>query len=311
MNLPSKWQFYKPEFEYQKGFDDAIEAWAGHIFFSYDLVRNLQPQTIAELGTYKGTSLYSYSQAIKDAKLDTKVFAVDSWEGDDQTGFYGEEIYNHVQKMKSEYYPNVNVELMKMYFDDALSKFEDKSIDLLHIDGLHTYAAVKHDYDTWAPKVKDNGIIMFHDTMVTELEIFGKTEKYGVGELWEELKAANPDATYINFEHNFGLGVMFKDPEMAKLLDTDFLALMVEYYRAKGCDMVNRKKLETANKQLKDLQDDKLALIHEVERVGKMANEMRTYAESLQTQLGRRSVKMAINLAESISKLRARLVSKK
>lgn len=306
MKLPSKWHFYKSEFDYHKGFDDAIEAWAGHIFFSYDLLRNLQPQTIVELGTYKGTSLYSYCQAIKDGKLDTKVFAVDCWEGDDQTGFYGGEIYQHVQKMLAEFYPEVKVELMKMYFDEALPKFEDSSIDVLHIDGLHTYEAVKHDYDTWKTKVKPDGVIMFHDTMVTELEIFGKKEQYGVGQLWEELKAENPQATFINFEHNFGLGVIFKDPEAAQVLDSEFLGLMLEYYGAKGTGMVNRRQLETTKKQLDEVQKDKLALIREVERVTAIANENWNALQNAHIALNRRGVKLAIKASDEIKKLSKR-----
>lgn len=87
-----------------------------------------------------------------------------------------------------------------MYFDEAVRAFEDSSIDLLHIDGLHTYEAVKHDYETWLPKVnKENGIILFHD--VSE-----KSKDFGVYELWGELQEKYEALT---FEHYHGLGVIF------------------------------------------------------------------------------------------------------
>ena len=39
-------------------------------------------------------------------------------------------------------------------------------IDILFIDGGHTYDAVKLDFDTWFPRVKNSGFIVFHDYTV-------------------------------------------------------------------------------------------------------------------------------------------------
>lgn len=44
-----------------------------------------------------------------------------------------------------------------------VSQTWDKPIDLLYIDGNHTYAGVRNDFHSYAPFVKHGGLIAFHD----------------------------------------------------------------------------------------------------------------------------------------------------
>jgi len=192
-------KFYNPIFEYEKIFPDIDWPWAGHKYFAYDLVRNIKPKIIVELGTHKGTSFFSMCQAVKDEKINTKLYAIDSWEGDKHAGFYNKTVLYEVKRIKSKYYKELKIELIKKYFDDAKTNFKNNSIDILHIDGLHTYEAVEHDFNNWIIKVKKNGIIMFHD-------IAEKKEDFGVYKLWDKLKTKY---TSLEFYHSHGLGVIF------------------------------------------------------------------------------------------------------
>lgn len=88
-----KWKLYNPVFKYEKMYTDLGGPWAGHKYFGYDLIRNLKPKKVVELGTHLGYSLFSLAQAVYDGKLDTQLDAIDTWLGDEQTGFYGESIF--------------------------------------------------------------------------------------------------------------------------------------------------------------------------------------------------------------------------
>ena len=85
--------------------------------------------------------------------METKLFGIDHWEGDAQSGLYGEDVFEEVNAYNEEFHSE-NSTLLKMNFEAALDQFEDQSIDLLHIDGSHEYEAVKSDFEKWLPKVK-------------------------------------------------------------------------------------------------------------------------------------------------------------
>ena len=185
-------------------------AWVGHLPFSFWLIEEVRPDVLVELGTHNGTSFLSFCQAIKQRGTRTKAYAVDTWQGDEHAGHYGDEVYGRLDSLVKAKYAGF-AQLMRMLFDEAMPYFSDGSIDLLHIDGLHTYEAVKHDFETWLPKLSRRGVVIFHDTMVRE-------RGFGVWRLWEELRERYPS---FEFKHTHGLGVLLvgdQPPEAVKAL---------------------------------------------------------------------------------------------
>ena len=177
-------------------------AWLGHIPFAHWLVGRMRPRIIVELGTFSGASYAAFCDAVVRNGLETKLFAVDTWAGDAHTGTYGERIYADLKGFNETRFAGLS-SLMRMTFDEACGQFADGSIDLLHIDGLHTYEAVKHDFETWLPRLSERAIVLFHDTAQ-------KRDDFGVWQLWAELRERYAG---IEFLHSHGLGVLQVGPE--------------------------------------------------------------------------------------------------
>jgi len=176
---------------------DTISAWIEHIPFAFWLIEVLKPRILIELGVHGGASYFAFCQAVKSLNLDTACYGIDTWQGDEQAGFYNNEIFGGVSDYNNKNFYRFST-LIKSTFDDARHYFMDGSIDLLHIDGLHTYEAVRHDFESWLPKLSDNAIVLFHDINVRE-------RNFGVYKLWDELKSKNK---HFQFDFGHGLGIL-------------------------------------------------------------------------------------------------------
>jgi hypothetical protein len=174
-----------------------VGSWQGHIPFAFAAIQYFQPRVFVELGTHKGDSYCAFCQAVQTSGLPVACFAVDTWEGDSQSGFYGVDVFEELSAYNNSRY-GLFSNLLRMTFDEALGHFNNGTVDLLHIDGLHSYEAVKHDFESWLPKMSSHGIVLLHDTHVRE-------NGFGVWRLWQELAARYPSFEYL---HANGLGVL-------------------------------------------------------------------------------------------------------
>lgn len=169
-------------------------AWVGHGVFATELVKIFKPNIIVDLGVDYGFSTFCLAYH----KIG-KVYGIDWFQGDMHTGY--RDTYSLVSQLyddlKTEFGIN-NIELIKGDFNE-IAKVWDKKIDLIHIDGLHTYEAVKNDYETWSKFCNEDAIILFHD-----VEEFPDVKRF-FSELPEDYKLVRSGSC--------GLGVFTKSKE--------------------------------------------------------------------------------------------------
>ena len=189
---------------WEPSYNSGKSAWTEHVSFAHFLIEKIKPQTIVELGVWYGDSLFAFVES--SLFYQPTIVGIDKWEGDIHVGKVEDDsVYNTV-KMIFDKYPNVR--LVKNGFQEEASNFSEKSIDLLHIDGTHTYEAVKNDFNSYLSKMTDTGIILFHD-------IEERKEGFEVWKFWDELKA---QYNTIEYKHSSGLGILFLDEDTFLLI---------------------------------------------------------------------------------------------
>ena len=164
------------------------------------LVDDIKPEVTVELGVD-----YGYSSFILALCQDNPVYGIDCFDTSVHAGRIDED-YEFVLAIKDKLKID-NLEIIKGYFDEV-AKAWDKEIDLLHIDGLHDYDNCKNDYETWSPLVKENGVILFHDTV---------SNPDGAGKFFNEVNLPK-----INFPNSFGLGVASKNGDIIQKIYETF-----------------------------------------------------------------------------------------
>jgi hypothetical protein len=178
-------------------------AWTGHAPFAAWLMEAARPRSVVELGTHRGFSFFAFAEAASRLGLETRLSAIDTWVGDDQAGFYGEDIFQAVRRVAEQDYPDIT-RLLRETFAEAVDEFADGEIDLLHIDGRHGYADVREDFEEYVPKLSSRAVVLFHDTQEHQ-------EDFGVYRFWDEVRGSAPS---FEFWHSHGLGVLLVGSEV-------------------------------------------------------------------------------------------------
>ena len=131
-----------------------LRTYPGQINDILELLENIEGENLVlvEIGSFQGESMELFASSGRFSKI----YCVDPWENgydpNDESSFANmQSIENEFDIRKSNY---SFVEKIKMRSEDAVKLFDDKSIDMVYIDGLHTPEGVERDIKNWRPKVK-------------------------------------------------------------------------------------------------------------------------------------------------------------
>jgi chemotaxis protein histidine kinase CheA len=210
--------------------------WIGHIPFAFWITEALRPRVMVELGVHSGNSYCAFLQAIQSLGITTQCYGIDHWHGDEHADAYGDDVYAELRSYHDPLYGAFST-LLQASFEEAGLYFSDQSVDLLHIDGLHTYDAVSKDFSDWLPKMSSRGVVLFHDINVRE-------RGFGVWRHWEEIAARYPTVTLVH-SHGLGLAYVGSEPPPAPLnalltMSNPEMSRMRLYFSRLGTSLVDR-----------------------------------------------------------------------
>lgn len=134
---------------------------------AFGRMMDLAPKTgtWVEIGSWMGKSAAFCTVELQRRQMQYNFHCVDPWTGSEehqdnpivQRGQLFDEFEKNVKPVRHLLQPH------KMTSEQASKKFKDNSVDVIFIDGDHSYEGVKTDLECWFPKIKSGGVIGYDD----------------------------------------------------------------------------------------------------------------------------------------------------
>lgn len=139
----------------------------------YGIARSLRPRRIVVIGSWRGFVPMIMAQALKDGGADGELIFIDPSLVDTQwlSGV-------------DDYFASFDIHCIRHFAETsqqflAANRLETGSIDLLFIDGFHTYEACKFEFEGFFPFLRECAITLFHDSSSRHVsKIYGEDKQY-------------------------------------------------------------------------------------------------------------------------------------
>lgn len=164
---------------------------------------------ICEIGTYRGGSLFLLSRV---AREDALIISIDI-----NNTIFRRFLYRKFSRARQKLFL-INGNSQSTAIENKVKRIlKNKKIDLLFIDGDHSFFGVINDYVRYSPLLANNGIIAIHDIHPDFRMQYGIETSSNVGGVpvfWQTIKATETMTTEIiedETQDGYGLGIIFRN----------------------------------------------------------------------------------------------------
>jgi predicted O-methyltransferase YrrM len=124
--------------------------------YLYRLVRDTQPETVVEIGRFRGGSTVIIAAALERGVLH-------SYDIDVRQGRDGAELDRQLTTVLERYGLTDRVRLHVA--DSSTAEPPPGPVDILFVDGDHSEDGVRADFEHWRPQLRPGGHLLFHDAV--------------------------------------------------------------------------------------------------------------------------------------------------
>lgn len=120
---------------------------------------------VIEIGSWKGKSTIWLAQALRDAGVKSKLYAIDPHIGSEEHQTKDGKVWTFEDFKKNIARAGLSELIIPIVATSEKARRDIQGpVELLFIDGAHDYDSVMLDYKLWSPLVVPGGYIAFHDT---------------------------------------------------------------------------------------------------------------------------------------------------
>ena len=157
--------------------DVDFHGWNSHHIFLTEIIEELQPRTIVEVGVWKGGSVMRMASKLQALSLDAAIIAVDTFRGSSEHWCNPElfkmmNVRDGIPSIYDTFVANLFAKSLQQYVvpmpvdshtASEILREKNTKVDIVHIDAGHSYRSVKNDLEDWSALVSKDGAIIMDD----------------------------------------------------------------------------------------------------------------------------------------------------